>query len=536
MAKRKTSSRPPSGGGNQGLVITMVFFILATLGLGVATYFGFAGQGKATDDKATAEAEKAKAEKERNWYRFQTRVMKKCLGQPLAPKDDEGLANDWKSYDRKELGGDEALASEKKEFEDLMKSLVENKSANMAWEPQGEGQPRKLNRNYSVGLAELRGEADKAKQDVARLTTQVKALEKDKADLQAEKLALEAAHKEAYDGLKKELKNDVVKQGQVLVTLQAEVTRLSQDKANQELKLAAAEKTKTDALGEADKKLTDQQKVVEALKQTIDKFERPVVEGPKNLRTGWKVLALDRTGDVAYINLGSADKVNTQLRFTVHGVESDGKPIERDKAVVEVVEVKGEHLSRGRILYLDDRLLSGEKRHDRNRNPVLTGDVLVNPSWNPGVPKHVAIAGSVDLTGQGRDNTQEFVNQLKRQNIVVDASVDLRDLTDEKIQEAVNKITVQTDFLVVGDVPVYLKETRDRDGRGKKLQESIDKMKEQAKQNGVRIIGLSKYLELIGYQAPRALDEVDRPLSTTRGPEAKPEPKKDDKPGMEEKK
>jgi hypothetical protein len=170
-----------------------------------------------------------------------------------------------------------------------------------------------------------------------------------------------------------------------------------------------------------------------------------------------------------------------------------------------VVEVRGEHLSRGRIIYLDDLLASGERRHNRTRNPVLVGDVLVNPSWSAGAPKHVALAGAVDLTGEGRDNTEEFVRALQRQNIVVDSYLNLRDLSDDAIDAALKKVSVQTDYLVVGDVPPYLRESRDKDAKGDKLQEAINKMKEAAKQNGVRIIGLRKYLELIGYETPRAL-------------------------------
>src|SRR5262249_18317823 len=163
------------------------------------------------------------------------------------------------------------------------------------------------------------------------------------------------------------------------------------------------------------KQLADRQKIIDEKQKAIESLERPVVEGPVNLRTGWKIVALDRTGATAYINLGSADKVNTQVRFTVHGGGADGKPDEQQKGVVEVVEGKGEHLARARVIYLDARLLAGERRHDRMRNPVLTNDVLVNPSWNPGQPKHIAIAGAVDLTGEGRDNTEEFVRALRRQ-------------------------------------------------------------------------------------------------------------------------
>src|SRR5947209_3439433 len=68
MAKtRKTSSRSESSGekSNTGLIVTLVFFVIATIALGVTTYMGYGGkaeadkQAKTADDKATAEKKKA---------------------------------------------------------------------------------------------------------------------------------------------------------------------------------------------------------------------------------------------------------------------------------------------------------------------------------------------------------------------------------------------------------------------------------------------------------------------------------------------
>jgi hypothetical protein len=47
-------AKPAKGGAGdskQGLIITLVFFVLLAIGLGVGTYYGFAGQ-KDLEDKA----------------------------------------------------------------------------------------------------------------------------------------------------------------------------------------------------------------------------------------------------------------------------------------------------------------------------------------------------------------------------------------------------------------------------------------------------------------------------------------------------
>src|SRR4051812_15245764 len=74
-------ARARGGESRQGLVITLVFFILATIGLGVGTYFGFSEQDtyRAQKDKAVKDADERT--RERDWYRFQANLYRAYLGQ-----------------------------------------------------------------------------------------------------------------------------------------------------------------------------------------------------------------------------------------------------------------------------------------------------------------------------------------------------------------------------------------------------------------------------------------------------------------------
>ena len=69
-----------SGESKQGLVITLVFFILATIGLGVSTYFGYSEQE--AKDKAKADAEKKLGDMtaERDWFKFQWNLARAYIG------------------------------------------------------------------------------------------------------------------------------------------------------------------------------------------------------------------------------------------------------------------------------------------------------------------------------------------------------------------------------------------------------------------------------------------------------------------------
>jgi len=155
-----------------------------------------------------------------------------------------------------------------------------------------------------------------------------------------------------------------------------------------------------------------------------------------------------------------------------------------------VVNVVNEHLSRTRITSVKDA----------NRDPILEGDVLYNPSWNPTIQKHVALAGIMDLTGDGRDSLREFMRNLERQNIIVDAWLDPKDASIKG-----KGITVRTDFLILGESQEFSLTGREKTGEfQKKLEAERKKMEDMAARYGVKPIALHKYLEMIGYRLPRS--------------------------------
>jgi hypothetical protein len=222
-------------------------------------------------------------------------------------------------------------------------------------------------------------------------------------------------------------------------------------------------------------------------------------EAPASMRTDWKIVRMDRRGTNPYINLGSADKVKPQLTFTVHGVGLDGRPNPQPKGTLEVVNVIRDHLSQARVTSVKDA----------NRDPILEGDILYNPSWNPTIKKHVALAGIMDITGDGRDSLYEFMRNLERQNIVVDAYLDPKDGSIK------GKITLRTDYLILGESMEFSPTGRDKPASEaqKKLDEGKKLMESQAAKNNVALMPLHKYLETIGYRLPRSVGE-ERPSLT----------------------
>ena len=68
--------------------------------------------------------------------------------------------------------------------------------------------------------------------------------------------------------------------------------------------------------------------------------------------------------------------------------------------------------------------------------------MLINPIWNPREGEHVAISGVIDLTGDGRNNIDEFIANPYAHGVVVDAS------SKKRITRSRTGMTLNTTYLI----------------------------------------------------------------------------------------
>jgi hypothetical protein len=467
----------PKGESKTGLIVALVFFILTTIGLGVGTYTGYtADEGK--DQTIKDEKKKLDAmSKERDWWKFQAQILREALGHlPGADLADVGVKREQMATS---YSGQPGFA----EIDKLLKDIIDKK---IAWDP---GQKK-----YRDSYEGLLVAAQKRYDDLA---TQLKGAQKQLDDATRKARDAEAARdaaKDAYDqallALGNKQKEDQNDQTMRLENLTKEITRMGKVNTDMQIAHAAEQKRLNDELAKKDAEIKQYKTLVAQRNDELLTYRKKEQEAPKAMTTEYKIVEI--VGQIPYINLGHADKVKPQLTFAIHGVGPDGKPLQTPKGTLEVVNVVDTHLSQARITSVKDP----------NRDPVLINDVLFNPSWDPTLKKHVALTGIVDLTGDGRDSTAEFRRNLERQNIVVDAWLDPKDFTVQ------GKVTVQTDYLILGDGAESLGSSRDRKTIGDKLDKGIGEMKAQAEKNGVQVISLRKYLEMIGYRLPRATGDL----------------------------
>jgi hypothetical protein len=474
MAKQK-------GETSQGLVVTLVFFILLTIILGVTTWLGYSGQEDARKDITTATNTAKTREAERDWAEFQALAYRSMMGHQPPNADRLDLLH--RQFANKELGKN---AADRDEVTNLVGGVLEGAP------PGGKGfaydeATKKYRNSYEGLLAEQKKEFDKVNAENTGLQKKVKDQDGTIKQRDEQITKLKADQDKTIADLNKANTDTKEAQDTTRTQLIAEVKRLTDEKAAFIVASADDKKKLTADLKKALDTVADQKRQMTAINDELLSMKAKASDtAPKSLRTDWKIATIQ--GTIPYINLGSADNVKTQLTFNIHGVGPDGRPNPQPKGTLEVVNVIGPHLSQARI--------TGVK--DASRDPVLVGDVLNNSTWDPFQKRHVALAGYFDLYGDGRENLAELRRALERQNVVVDAYLDLKDFS---IQGA---LTLQTDYLILGDGPETLPfSIRERDDFGKKLRKGIEEVQAEAKKNGVPVIGMRKYLDSIGYKVPR---------------------------------
>ena len=100
----------------------------------------------------------------------------------------------------------------------------------------------------------------------------------------------------------------------------------------------------------------------------------------------------------------------------------------------------------------------------KSTSPIAKGDQLFNMSLSTGEREHVAFAGIIDLDGDGRPDNEQFIKILEKNNLIVDAYLDLKTGTIKG-----KKMTTATQLRVVGsDAPAVGNPARDDQTEGQR--------------------------------------------------------------------
>jgi hypothetical protein len=476
----------------QGLIITLVIFVLLSIILAVTTFYGFDGQNALLKEKQDAVAAKDSITKERDKEKFQKALAKEVLG--VAGKEDKDT-----------LSGLIGQYKEQPEFKNIMedpkmKALRWDNAQNKPAESMADrdakltSQVNNLQQQLDKEKANLKRAKDDYEAQQAALDAQLKKFQSDYNKLNAAHVELQQKKSQEY----RDALDQLAERDKKIEELTKGMANLTDDKDKEIRRI----KTERDQLDVTRKKLQD--KLPGA--QVLD-FEQPkgkIVRLSRGGQTGGGAnpripfnptagSSQEQDLTVAYINLGSADNLKPGVTFSVYGVTPGGKTNKVRKGSIEVARVVGDHLSAARVMEVADP----------GRQPLMTGDLLYNPAWSPNLREHVAIAGLIDLTGSGKDQTQDLIRELEKQGVVVDAYLDFKDLAVK------GKMNWDTNYLVIGEMPEFRATEKIGEGdvrteRKKEILNKMSEMQDEAKKYGIQVLPLRRFLSLIGYKVPRS--------------------------------
>ena len=339
--------------------------------------------------------------------------------------------------------------------------------------------------DYKTALSELSNalkvEKDKLAQELAtnkQLTTEIATLktdydkkvqdyDKERSDAVQARLASENEHKQALQAANEQY-------AQVSGEFQKVQNQLREEQLAHEV-----------ALAQKDTRITNLTKANDRLQDRIKQATQVSFEQPDGL-----VRWVDNGAHLVWINLGSADNLPVRTNFSVYhkghrGVgrdsESTLKGPEDLKGAIEVTRILGPHMAEARIL-------------DENYfEPIAIDDPIYTPIWGANQTEAFAFVGLIDLDDDGRSDRDYLHDVLTSVNARIHTEI------DDEGNRTGGPIDEQTKFLVVGEIPA-LEDQSDKNVKDaiNKMHEHLSALKQEAREQGVRVITLNDFMSFIG--------------------------------------
>jgi hypothetical protein len=435
---------------HQGLQIALIIFVGLTMLLSGTTFMFFRNLEEEQLKVKTADASAGEKDKAMRAAIEEVTEMKRILG-----------------------------AAQKDSLADVQKMYKADMAAFAANLPEAEHQYRKL-------VADLHTQvlaANEAKRDYEGREREFKA--KIVAD-ETQKVAEQKNYTDNVTKANKELateRDQFNKNREEMKKAGADLAKKMDDK-RKELDELAKKTTE-----EIQKLMTDYKGVITVNAALVKAKEEDVVSTE---RADGKVTWVNQKGRVVWLALGSDDMLKRQTSFSVFGIDDD-KPLDSQmKGKVEVTRILDRHLSEARIL------------EDDLSNPIMPGDNIFSPAWQPGRAEHFAFAGFMDIDGDGVSDRARVREVVALNGGVVDAEA-----TDDG--KTTGQMTVNTKYLILGDAPTEKKSN---------AIEGYSALVGEAKLKGVSSMSLKEFLDYMGYDSREGTKTLGK---GARGSDFKPQ-------------
>lgn len=206
------------------------------------------------------------------------------------------------------------------------------------------------------------------------------------------------------------------------------------------------------------------------------------------------VTNVDHNSELCYIDLGKADGLRTGVTFSVYKQKNSGvgrRTTDDIKGKIEIVDILGPHEAEARIV------------EQKPGSPVSSDDPIYSPIFQAGQALEIAVAGRISLDGLNRDQFRRLVTAAGAKIAVeVDDEGEFGNGKGQPLgpDEATSRISSRTRFLVIADLgDEDSTQNNDLLTIYEKIRKNTNTLKNRALNLGVYEIGLSTFLEHIGY-------------------------------------
>jgi len=418
---------------NQGLQIALILFVLLTVALAIATFGFFQSADKQERMAKQATADSTKDKQALSQAVAEMRLLKVLLGFPEGDSlqvVQEGAADDFTLYS-------DTFSDNRTNYRDALREMLR-----VLAEANAERQQERTELD-SMKQAIVKLEADNAAA-LQALRDQLAASNTQRTEREASLAATDTDHNDKR------------------IALQAEI----QQKADM---LAQVEKETAATVKELNERIVAMKNDFDVIEEKLDTATATTFEGSDG-EIQW---VSPRAGTV-WINVGRGDSLPKQTTFSVWGRDENDVALTSPKAKIEVTQILDEHLAEARII--DDNIA----------DPIMPGDKIFTPAWDPGRKQSFAIAGSVDFNGDGRSDmeTLRALVQLNGGEIVAEQ--------DAEGNVVGPGLSIHTRYLILGEAP---------EDAGVGL-ENYTTLVNAADDKGVEVIDVQKFLDFMGWKDP----------------------------------
>ncbi len=366
---------------NQGYLIAVILLVLLSVVLAIATYFGFTNMSEIADQRDDLQAQLVSRTNTSDAYREQAGILKSYLG--LQGYSVAEVSTRLETLNR---SGEQNVINETQSITDLYNedmARYNNKPENE------EGTWRGLVNDFADAVKNLHNTVivQRSNIDRAEQQRQTDLAAKDK-EIEAKDNQLNLAQQDLAEEKNRHAQTRTELESKLNVS-EASVKNLNQ--RVQELQnIRLADKQGFDA------ELAKRQDTINALKAQVRRqteFETEVADG--------QVVSVSPILGKVVINLGYEDNLRPQMTFAVYDQQLTSFEKGKQKAKIEIIRILNPHLAEARVV---------EQSHT---DPILTRDFVVSSTWDPGYAVPIALAGVIDLDGDGVSDLQRLISIVR---------------------------------------------------------------------------------------------------------------------------